>query len=115
MAAARENALAAGVDDCIKFTRLDIKDFKAQAPSGIIISNPPYGERIGEEKAIAAIYSAYNKFFKENPSWSLFLITTDKTVEQKIFGREADRRRKLYNGRLEVCYYQFHGERPQRR
>ncbi|MCI8631325.1 MAG: class I SAM-dependent RNA methyltransferase [Firmicutes bacterium] len=114
VAAARENALAAGVDDCIKFSRLDVKEFRADEPSGIIISNPPYGERIGEEKAIAAIYGAYNKFFKENPTWSLFLITTDKTVEQKIFGREADRRRKLYNGRLEVCYYQFHGERSPR-
>lgn len=114
VSASRENALAAGVDDCIKFSRLDVRDFKAEAPSGIIITNPPYGERIGEEKAIAAIYSAYNKFFKENPTWSLFLVTTDKTVEQKVFGHEADRRRKLYNGRLEVCYYQFHGQRPSR-
>ncbi len=114
VAAARENAIAAGVDDCIRFRRLDVRDFRAEAPSGIIITNPPYGERIGEKKAIEAIYGAYRKFFQENPDWSLFLITTDKNVEQKIFGHEANRRRKLYNGRLEVCYYQFHGKRPGR-
>ena len=39
------------------------------------------------------------------------MVTTDKEVENKIFGRPADRRRKLYNGRLEVCYYQFHGQK----
>ncbi len=111
VAASRENAEAAGVDDCISFRRLDVRDFKAAGPSGIIITNPPYGERIGEAQAIRAIYSAYRVFFKENPTWSLFLVTTDKTVEQQIFEREADRRRKLYNGRLEVCYYQFHGQR----
>ena len=61
------------------------------------------------------IYASYRKFFRENPDWSLFMITTDKDVEEKIFGREADRRRKLYNGRLEVCYYQFHGTKPSRK
>ena len=39
------------------------------------------------------------------------MVTTDKEAEEKVMGRKADRRRKLYNGRLEVCYYQFHGKR----
>ena len=88
---------------------MDMRKIQAREPRGIIITNPPYGERIGEAKQIAAIYRKYNEFFRENPTWSLFMITTDKEVEQKIMGRPADRRRKLYNGRLEVCYYQFHG------
>ena len=54
-------------------------------------------------------------FTEKNPTWSLFMVTTDKEVENKIFGRPADRRRKLYNGRLEVCYYQFHGQKPGRK
>ncbi|MGN0732603.1 MAG: class I SAM-dependent RNA methyltransferase [Emergencia sp.] len=107
--AAEENAIEAGVDDCIVFKCMDMRKIQAREPRGIIITNPPYGERIGEAKQIAAIYRKYNEFFKENPTWSLFMITTDKEVEQKIMGRPADRRRKLYNGRLEVCYYQFHG------
>ena len=109
--AAKENAIEAGVDDCIRFINADMARIKASKPSGIIITNPPYGERIGEQKQIAAIYSKYKKFFAENPSWSMFMVTTDKDIEAKVFGRKADRRRKLYNGRLEVCYYQFHGKK----
>jgi len=111
VAAAVENAEEAGVDDCIKFMKVNVKDLRPVGKNGIIITNPPYGERIGEEKEIKEIYQAYNKFFKDNPDWSLFMITTDKKVEELVMEREANRRRKLYNGRLEVCYYQFHGEK----
>ena len=109
IAAAEENAIEAGVDDCIVFKCMDMRKIEAREPGGIIITNPPYGERIGEAKQIAAIYRKYKEFFKSNPTWSLFMITTDKEVEKKIMERPADRRRKLYNGRMEVCYYQFHG------
>ena len=87
---------------------------EAREPGGIIITNPPYGERIGGDGQKRRIYDTYKAFFKANPDWSLFMITTDKDVEDRIFGRKADRRRKLYNGRLEVCYYQFHGKKPER-
>lgn len=109
--AAKENAIEAGVDDCIIFKTMDMAKLSARENNGIIITNPPYGERIGEEKQIETIYKKYRTFMAENSTWSLFLITTDKTVEGKIMGRPADRRRKLYNGRLEVCYYQFHGKK----
>lgn len=111
LAAARENAEEAGVDDCITFRRADVKTLQPNGENGIIITNPPYGERIGEKDEIEGIYKSLHRFFGENPDWSLFLITSDKTVEQKIMGRKAERRRKLYNGHLEVCYYQFHGQR----
>ncbi len=110
--AAMENAEEAGVDDCIEFAVADIKTLEASEPNGIIITNPPYGERIGEEEAIDKIYKKLGEFFKENPDWSLFLITTDDDFEQKAMGRKADRRRKLFNGRLKTTYYQFHGEKP---
>ena len=112
VSAARENAEEAGVDDCIAFKRADVADMKAAGRNGIIITNPPYGERIGEKKEIENIYGAFRTYFQNNPDWSLFVVTTDKDAEEKIMGRQADRRRKLYNGRLEVCYYQFHGEKP---
>lgn len=113
--AAQDNAIEAGVDDCIEFSVMNISKLEAGDESnGIIITNPPYGARIGDEAAIAKIYKSLNFFMKNNPGWSLFMITTDKTVEQRIMGREADRRRKLYNGRLEVCYYQFHGKKEKK-
>ena len=112
--AAMENAAEAGEDDSIDFKVLDIEKLEAKEQQGVIVTNPPYGERIGEEKDIEKIYKSLTRFFKKNKTWSLFLITTDKEFEAKVFGKQADRRRKLYNGRLETCLYQFHGEKPQK-
>jgi len=113
--ASMQNAAEAGVDDCIHFETLDIEKLEAKEKQGIIVTNPPYGERIGDERDIQKIYNALAKFFKENNTWSLFLITSDKDFEFKVFGRGADRRRKLYNGRIEACLYQFHGVKPPRK
>ena len=77
---------------------------------GVIIANPPYGKRIGEAGQMPGIYSALKSFLAEHPAWSLFLITSDKDFEAAM-ARPADRRRKLYNGDLEVCYYQYYGEK----
>ena len=109
--AARENAEEAGVDHVIDFSVMDIKAMEPDGQNGIIIMNPPYGQRIGDEEAIEAINDKLKKFFKENPDWSLFIITPDEEFEDKVMGRKADRRRKLFNGRLKTCYYQFHGKR----
>ncbi len=116
IAAAKENAEAAGVDDQITFVEGDMAALKmdnGMTPTeGIIICNPPYGERIGEKREIEHIYDVLGRFYKENPTWSLFMITSDKDAETKAMGRPANRRRKLYNGMIETTYYQFHGERP---
>ncbi len=109
--AARENAVNAGVDDCIDFSRMAFSELTAEEKSGIIVTNVPYGERIGEEKGLLKIYKEMGRFFALNPTWSLFLITSDKGFEKKVFGRPANRRRKLYNGRIETTYYQYYGEK----
>lgn len=115
LTAAMDNAIEAGVDDCIEFTVMDIaKMTPGEESNGIIVTNPPYGARIGDKAAIDKIYKALKVFMSKNPGWSLFMITTDKTVEERIMGRDADRRRKLYNGRLEACYYQFHGKKEKK-
>lgn len=110
--AARMNAEEAGVDDCIDFSVMPFAQLKAQRDHGIIICNPPYGERIGEAEALKKIYQEIGAFFAKQPTWSLHLITTEKDFEQLALGRPADRRRKLYNGRLEVCFYQYYGTKP---
>jgi len=113
VAAARQNAEEAGVDEMITFKKADVAKLKAMGKNGIIITNPPYGERIGEKEQIERIYTSLGGFMRKNDDWSLFMITTDKEAEEKVMRRKADRRRKLYNGRLETCYYQFHGSKPQ--
>ena len=62
-----ENAVEAGVDDCIVFKKADASKLRPVGTNGIVITNPPYGERIGEEKQIEAIYSGFSRFFRENP------------------------------------------------
>ncbi|MCI7145799.1 MAG: class I SAM-dependent RNA methyltransferase [Clostridiales bacterium] len=111
VAAAVANAEEAGVDDCIDFSVADAADLEARGNNGVIITNPPYGIRIGEKDEIEKVYKALGSFCRRNRDWSLFMITTDPRAEKKVMGRKADRRRKLYNGRLETTYYQFHGQR----
>ena len=112
--AAVENAEEAGVPDDIAIRRCDMKELlsgDALPENGVIIMNPPYGERIGEEREIRKIYRTISSFLSDRKDWSCFLITADKALEKGL-GRRADRKRKLYNGRIETCYYQFHGTRP---
>lgn len=109
--AARANALEAGVDDCIDFKIAPLNQLVAQKEYGVMITNPPYGERIGEQRDLNDIYRFLTWFFGQNPTWSLFLITSDASFEGR-FGRPADRRRKLYNGRIQTNYYQYYGLRP---
>ncbi|MBR6529533.1 MAG: class I SAM-dependent RNA methyltransferase [Firmicutes bacterium] len=113
---AKENAAEAGVEEDIIFTLGDGGKMKsAGKEGGIIVTNPPYGERIGDRESIDELYKGFNKFLKDNKTWSMFAITPDKTIEEKVFGRPADRRRKLFNGRMEVCYYQYHGQKPEKK
>ena len=111
---AKANAEEAGVFDCIEFVSGDMAALKKlnEEENIVVVSNPPYGKRIGEEEIMNGIYETYNYYLKKHPYWSLFLITSDKSAERKIRKRPADRRRKLYNGRVETWYYQFHGEKP---
>ena len=96
------------MDDIIEFTVMPVQKLAAKEERCVIVTNPPYGKRIGDQEDLDRIYKSISAFCRLNPTWSLFLITADKTFEKK-FGRPADRRRKLYNGQIETCYYQYHG------
>lgn len=110
--AARANAEEAGVDQFIEFHIGPVARLTASEEYGVIVCNPPYGERIGEKEELRGIYKDLKRFIKQNPTWSLYLITSDKEFEGQFLERPADRRRKLYNGRIETCYYQYYGQKP---
>lgn len=114
IAAAKENAVKAGVDDCIEFKVMPVSELKTANPYGIIICNPPYGERIGEKESINLMYKDLKNLLVHNKTWSLYLLTSDKSFETFFSEKPADKRRKLYNGRIEVTYYQYYGEKPQK-
>jgi len=109
--AAKANADEAGVLDDMEFLRMDMQKFEPDEPYGVVIANLPYGKRVGDDEGIEQIYRRIWVLMRKHPTWSFFLITSDKEVEKKL-DMKADRRRKLYNGNIETTYYQFHGTRP---
>lgn len=112
VSAARANAEEAGVDDCIEFFVRPFQKLSISDKYSIIICNPPYGERIGEKEELIPLYHHLRSLLQKDPTLSAYVITADKELENYIKPREPDRRRKLYNGRIETCYYQYYGERP---
>ncbi|MGE3164977.1 MAG: bifunctional 23S rRNA (guanine(2069)-N(7))-methyltransferase RlmK/23S rRNA (guanine(2445)-N(2))-methyltransferase RlmL [Planctomycetota bacterium] len=110
---AREHARAAGVDGDIHFQCQDFSDLRSSADYGVVIANPPYGERMGEAEEVEELYQSMPLVLRHLKTWSHYFLTARLDFE-RIVGRPADRRRKLYNGRIECTYYQFHGPRPGR-
>ena len=111
---ARANAEAAGVGADIVFEQKDLKDLWIDQQYGIVISNPPYGIKMGEFQEMNRIYISLNKTFRRKTGWSVYIITADKKFPDYFKRAEPDRRRKLFNGPIEVHYYQYYGERPPR-
>lgn len=101
------NARRAGVDKYIRFSKSDISDFSPKSDKGTIIVNPPYGERLMDIKAAEELYKIMGQKFKQERGWSYYIITADDDFE-KVFGRKADKRRKLYNGMIKCQYYMYY-------
>lgn len=108
---ARDNAAKLGLEDDIEFFMKDMRDVDLRDDYGVVITNPPYGERMGEIEEISQLYEDFGQKFKMLKTWSVYAITSSRNFED-LYDRKADRRRKLYNGRIEVTYYQFYGPRP---
>lgn len=107
---AKSNAEILGLENDIKFFVKDIRDLDLAGDYGVIVTNPPYGVRIGGDD-LAELEKELGKLYKENPTWSLFAISADEKFE-KNFGKKSNRNRKLYNGRIKTYYYQYHGPMP---
>lgn len=110
---AKKNALAAGVEDAICFKQMRLQDLRTDKINGVILSNPPYGERLLDDTAIARLYREMGAVFAPLTTWSKFILTSDEQFESR-FGSQADKKRKLYNGTLKVDLYQFFGQRVKR-
>lgn len=106
------NAAKAGVGGDIVFAQKDVKDLWIDRHYGIVISNPPYGRRMADFRAINQIYITLNKMFRKKRGWSIYILTADKKFPRYFKRGRPDRVRKLYNGSIEVNYYQYYGEKP---
>ncbi|WP_273752220.1 THUMP domain-containing class I SAM-dependent RNA methyltransferase [Leuconostoc mesenteroides] len=107
---ARENAKHAGLGQDITFKQLAAKDWTTDKLNGVLVTNPPYGERLGELEAARELYEQMGSVYRNLPSWSKYILTSDLEFE-KSYGEKATKRRKLYNGALRVDYFQYWGKR----
>jgi putative N6-adenine-specific DNA methylase len=108
---ARANASIAGVNEYIKFNRMDVIDLKSDEKYGCIICNPPYGERLGEVREAESLYRQMGKIFNKLDTWSHYIISSHEEFE-RFFGKRASKKRKLYNGMIKCDYYQYFGPKP---
>ena len=111
---ARENAELAGVEDYIEFNVANAVDFRSDEEYGFIITNPPYGERLEDADSVKMLYKELGYTFRKLKNWSYYLITSFEDFERE-FGKDAERKRKLYNGMLKTNLYQYPGPRPPRK
>lgn len=110
---AKKNAEEAGLADVITFKQMRVQDLKTEKINGVIVSNPPYGERLLDDEKINILYLEMGETFAPLRTWSKFILTSDEGFEKK-YGSVADKKRKLYNGTLKVDLYQYYGERVKR-
>ncbi len=110
---AKRNAEEAGVSEQIVFKQMRLQDLHTDKINGVIVSNPPYGERLLDDDAVTKLYQEMGQTFAPLKTWSKFILTSDEAFEAK-FGSQADKKRKLYNGTLKVDLYQYFGQRVKR-
>lgn len=107
----RKNAINAGVEHLIHFQERPVSGLSHRKKYGFIITNPPYGERLEEQKSLQKIYTTLGEKYKALDSWSAFIISSYENVE-KDMGIKATKNRKIYNGMIKTYYYQFMGPKP---
>lgn len=103
-----KNAEEVGLEDDIEFTTLDVHDLNQLDKNAQLVTNPPYGERIGEAKAVEAMYSKIGTLMNDYPSLNVYLMTSNKEFEE-IVGKKATKRRKLFNGYIDTTFFQYWG------
>ncbi|MEH7345259.1 class I SAM-dependent RNA methyltransferase [Bacillus sp. JJ1532] len=108
---AQENAFEAGFGDLISFKQMQVKDFTTTKEYGVIACNPPYGERLGEKEAVQKMYEDMGKALSSLDTWSIYVLTSNEDFE-KFYGKQATKKRKLFNGFIKTDYYQYWGKRP---
>ena len=110
----RMNAKNAGVEGFIKAAVCDAKNIRPDKPCGSIITNPPYGERLGSVSECRRLYKDIGRTFNKFDRWSFYILTSREEFE-KDFARRVDRMRKIYNGMLKCNLYQYYGNKPKRK
>ena len=103
------NAKRAGVQDDIVFKRQDLADWQIEQEAGVVITNPPYGLKLSPDTDLVPLYTALNRVLESKKQWAFYIITADTDFPQHFKRSRPDKIRKLYNGPIEVSYFQYYG------
>ncbi|MBC1357290.1 class I SAM-dependent RNA methyltransferase [Listeria booriae] len=110
----KQNAFEAGLEDVIEFKQMQVVDFTTEKEYGVIVANPPYGERLEDEESVRELYREMRSVYRNMPTWSVYVLTSYEMFEE-VYAKRATKKRKLYNGYLRTDLYQYWGPRPPRR
>lgn len=108
---AKYHAKQAGVGDSIRFSVADMRKFQTTERYGVLLSNPPYGERLSDTKSVQTLMRDFGKVFRSLPDWSAYILTSLPEFE-RYFGKNADKRKKLFNANLPCGFYSYLGAKP---
>lgn len=108
---AKQNAIEAGfTDDIIQWKQRSIQDLTIEGVNGVLATNPPYGERLGEVEEAEEHAHVIGHIMEQHPSWSTYVLTSLPNFED-MYGKKATKKRKLFNGFIRTDYYQYWGKR----
>ncbi|WP_146551971.1 class I SAM-dependent RNA methyltransferase [Rummeliibacillus sp. SL167] len=107
---AKTNAREAGFSDLISWKQMQVTDFTTHLTDGVMIGNPPYGERIGDKEVLEKMIRDMGHVMSQYPSWSVYMLSSMENFEA-LYGKKATKKRKLFNGFIKTDYYQFWGKR----
>lgn len=113
VAIAQENALEAGFGDLLTFKQMQATDFTTKLTDGVIVTNPPYGERIGEVEEIGKMLRQFGQVMQNYPTWSVYMLSSMEDLEIH-YGKKATKKRKLFNGFIRTDFYQYWGQKSKR-
>lgn len=105
------HAKQAGVDKFVKFNLRSAQEFVSNSSYGVNVSNPPYGERLGDVEQAREIARDMGKLYRTLDKWNFYFLSPIETFERD-FGRRADKKRYVYNAGIKCSYYSFNGPKP---
>lgn len=108
---AQRHAKQAGVERHIRFRVADMRAFSSDQSYGILLSNPPYGERLSDAESVKTLYRDFGKVYKSLDEWSAYILTGLPEAD-RFFGKRADKKKKLWNANIECGFYSFLGSPP---
>ncbi len=108
---AKYHAKRAGVEKAVRFSVADARNFTSAIPYGVLLSNPPYGERLSDTKEVQSLMRELGNAFRALPDWNAYILTSLPEFE-RYFGKRADKKKKLFNANLECGLYSYFGKPP---